>query len=913
MPYVYLTFSLPLLSGANPGDAFGTGLASGDLDGDGRMELVVSAPGDDTAGTDAGAIFVFEGDGFSLSPTPTQAIYGAAGDGLGAALALGDLDGDGFLDLIVGAPTSGTGGEALVFAGSASGLASSPAVTIAGAAAGDDFGTSIATGDFNGDGTTDLLVGAPGADGGGTDRGAAYVFDGGVGGVEAAASWSSGGAADGDWLGMAVDSAGDTDGNGVDDVLVGAPGVVAGAWAQGEAYVFLATGAGPAAVATWTNPAAVESTILGSRLSHGDFDGDGYGDVVVGGAWDDVGARRWPGSAAGPTLVSTSGDLQRGSYCSAYLGPAADVDDDGSDDLLYADIYDNGGSSSSSDWTYQTGVAVSMSTSALAGLELPESFAHLGDLDGNGLGDAAFGDPTDAGWVSIRLLATDEDGDGAYADFGGLVADCDDADDTVLLGAEEVDGDGVDQDCDGADDRVYTHVTVCPVFLTPADGFPYVDDPFHGVFDPGAVFDEVASAAAALPCDSTAYGSSAWVACGEGDGAVGNLLAASNVHFLDIALAVATLDGAVAVMGSYERTVDYDWSRSQLGAAVGWEDGTGSAVVVATEYIHWYDDGWTAIDLTKTEVEWEIDGCSLRGVTSDDALSEERWWEIMTPAQRLVVYDGWKCDTNPPDGQYVADLDGVWSTVDAKTWAVIPDVDADADGWPSNLDCDDADPARYPCAPEAAGDGIDANCDGDADEPDTDQDGVDDWEDCAPTDPVLPELAYFDEDGDGFGGEAYGVACVLEAGLTLQPDDCDDANAAIYPGASETCDAVDNDCDGKIDEGFSAKTTWVDADGDRFGSAEDPGTESCAPAPGSAGNNGDCDDTNAAVNPDEAEIPGDGIDQDCDGKDEAAPPSATGPEGCERGCSTVPPASGAATVVLSLVVARRRGGRQLPG
>ncbi len=113
--YLFLTFSLPLLNGTGSGDALSTSMVSGDLDGDGRIELVVAAPGDDTAGTDAGAIFVFEADEFSLDPTPTQVLTGTTGDELGATLDLGDLDGDGFLDLLVGAPNAGMSGEVHVY------------------------------------------------------------------------------------------------------------------------------------------------------------------------------------------------------------------------------------------------------------------------------------------------------------------------------------------------------------------------------------------------------------------------------------------------------------------------------------------------------------------------------------------------------------------------------------------------------------------------------------------------------------------------------------------------------------------------------------------------------------------------------------------------------------------------------
>jgi len=143
-------------------------------------------------------------------------------------------------------------------------------------------------------------------------------------------------------------------------------------------------------------------------------------------------------------------------------------------------------------------------------------------------------------------------------------------------------------------------------------------------------------------------------------------------------------------------------------------------------------------------------------------------------------------------------------------------------GYVSNAgDCDDADAAVNPGATEICN-GIDDNCDGNIDEG------------CA--------TYYQDADGDGYGNpEVSEVATSPPAGYVTNADDCDDTNAAVNPGATEICNGIDDNCDGKIDEGF-------DADGDGF--------TTCA---------GDCDDTNAAVNPGATEICN-GIDDDCDGE-----------------------------------------------
>jgi hypothetical protein len=175
--------------------------------------------------------------------------------------------------------------------------------------------------------------------------------------------------------------------------------------------------------------------------------------------------------------------------------------------------------------------------------------------------------------------------------------------------------------------------------------------------------------------------------------------------------------------------------------------------------------------------------------------------------------------------------------------------DDDGDGWAACEECDDGDAAVNPDATELC-DGIDNDCDGDTDEDDAADAST--W--------------YADDDGDGFGdADSSAPACEQPSGFVADDTDCDDANSAVNPDATELCDGYDNDCDGGIDEDDAADAgTWyADLDGDGFGDAGAT-TDACDAPSGYTDDDSDCDDSDAAVNPAATELC-DGIDNDCDG------------------------------------------------
>ncbi len=244
-------------------------------------------------------------------------------------------------------------------------------------------------------------------------------------------------------------------------------------------------------------------------------------------------------------------------------------------------------------------------------------------------------------------------------------------------------------------------------------------------------------------------------------------------------------------------------------------------------------------------------------------------------------------DCDDADGRVSPDADETpYDGVDNDCDPATPDDDLDGDGHVLDEDCDDADAAVHPGADEIPYDGIDNDCssetpsddldgdgftsdvdcdDADADvHPDAEEtcDGVDD--DCdGETDEAGGATWYADADGDGAGDPAAGTAsCEPVPGAVENADDCDDSNADAFPGNPETCDEVDNNCDGAVDEGVT--TTWYqDVDGDGWG-VPDATQEACALPTGYAAFPEDCDDTSADVSPDAAELCNT-IDDDCDG------------------------------------------------
>ncbi len=346
------TKTVKLASGTNGGpgfpddESFGSSVALlGDLDGDGVSDLAVGASGDRTNGTGRGAVFLLLMHANGTVKSSMKIASGTNGgptlanfDRFGISVAsLGDLDGDGVSDLAVGAfadDTNGTNGSesdrgaVYLLLLNANGTAKSSLKIASDTNGGpvlanrDGFGVSVTSlGDLDGDGATDLAVGAWQDDTGGASRGAVHVLllnsNGTVKNSVKIASGTNGGPtlANNDYFGSSMASLGDVDGDGVTDLAVGA--TEGGAAPRiGAVHVLLLNTNGSVKssvkITSGTNGGPMlgsNTSFAGAMASLGDLDGDGVTDLAVGAYRD-----------------GTSG-LDRGVVHVLFLNPATDFGD----------------------------------------------------------------------------------------------------------------------------------------------------------------------------------------------------------------------------------------------------------------------------------------------------------------------------------------------------------------------------------------------------------------------------------------------------------------------------------------------------------------------------------------------------------------------------------------------------------
>lgn len=420
-------------SGVYADDAAGSSISgAGDVNGDGYDDILIGAPGSDAGAEDAGASYLLLGGPLAtipaaLSNADALLLGGQYGDASGEAVSgAGDVNGDGYDDILIGAPSRGVdAGTVYLLLGPVTGTIALDDADYVLTAEDDEHraGAALAVaGDVDRDGLTDLLIGAPGVE---ESPGRAYLITGAdlLNGSLSSAEARISGRAD-ERLGGAV-SGGDFNGDGTDDLLLGAARSDEGGIVSGAAHVFFGDGLNPGMSVTEDDAVLEgESTLdlMGTSVSgSGDLNGDGYDDIVAGGPDDDngnvdggslmlvYGAYNLPNDSDGERLLEDARLL--GDFYTEGAGAAVtiipDISGNERDELLIGAPGNgiSGADSGAAYLVYGGGLTGTLLLSergeiivgAAAGDRTGFSVAGAGDVDGDGRYDLLIGAPGAAG------------------------------------------------------------------------------------------------------------------------------------------------------------------------------------------------------------------------------------------------------------------------------------------------------------------------------------------------------------------------------------------------------------------------------------------------------------------------------------------------------------------------------------
>jgi len=400
---------------------FGTSVSeAGDINGDGFGDIIVGHPFLSNGNNGEGKAFVYNGSATGVSTTPSWTYENnidSSHVGFSVSSA-GDVNGDNFSDVIVGAPRRTNGqryeGMAYVFHGSGAGLSAVPNATIEENSADSWLGWSVSVaGDVNGDTYDDVVVTAAYHDGGQTNEGKAYVYHGSAAGINTASAWTGESNQAEAYYGENASWAGDVNGDGYADVIIGCDYFDNGHTDEGRAYIYHGSATGLALVAATILEPNVSTAYFGVGVNGaGDVNGDGYGDVVIGaygfasGHPSEGASYVYYGSSAG--IMSTGSTLIQADKNNTSMGISVagcgDVNGDGFSDIvsgayLYDRVTPSALTNSGAFYVFHglsegigtTTIPAAPYTLAQANANLGNFVTTVGDVNGDGFSDMAVG------------------------------------------------------------------------------------------------------------------------------------------------------------------------------------------------------------------------------------------------------------------------------------------------------------------------------------------------------------------------------------------------------------------------------------------------------------------------------------------------------------------------------------------